>query len=202
MTHLQPIDPRDAAVAQRLHDLLVLAHAQEAAQLGLAATLDRSVADLAAGDAYTLGAFDEEALVGALALGPDDEPGQIAITLLVVHPAQQRRGIARALVTEALRRGPGMAFSVSAGAANAPALALYAGLGFVPYRRGVIGAAAVPLLKLRRPAGSLQHPEVHHLEGPETEQHVRHRDPDQPALAGIEPAPEQTGDEGHYRQAR
>ena len=55
-----------------------------------------------------------------------------------MHPDHQRQGIARRLMRDALQRGAGLMFSVVTGAANRPALALYQGLGFVPYRQGVL----------------------------------------------------------------
>ncbi len=98
-----------------------------------------------------LGVLDRGCLAGVLAFGPDDEPGQYLVNALVVHPARQRRGLARALLGEALRLGDGYAFAVSTGEANAPALALYGSLGFLSYRRGSLGPGAPVMLKLRRP---------------------------------------------------
>jgi len=45
-----------------------------------------------------------------------------------------------------------MVFSVSTGAINSPALALYREFGFVVYRRGAIGLEALELVKLRNSA--------------------------------------------------
>lgn len=153
---IAPLDHRDPAVAQRLHDVLVLAHAQEARLLGAtpAPLAGSTPADIQASDLFYLGALRGGELLGALILGGDDDPDQIRITTLVVHPAHQRQGIARRLVQEALRRGAGLVFSVQAGAGNAPALALYHGLGFVEYRRGTLGA--LPLVKLRRAPGATE----------------------------------------------
>jgi ribosomal protein S18 acetylase RimI-like enzyme len=99
---------------------------------------------------FCIGAFDGEALVGALCIAADDEPDQIQIATLVVHPDHQRLGIARRLLRDALQRGTGLAFSVVTGAANQPALALYQGLGFVPYRHGQLDGNGIALVKLRR----------------------------------------------------
>lgn len=147
-----PLDHRRPAVARQIHDVLVLAHAQEAAVLQVErfVALERSPEDVAASLEYFLGALAGATLVGVVSLAPDDEPGQIEVAALVVHPAHQRRGVGRALMREALRRGQGAVLSVAVGARNAPALALYEGLGFVAYRRGTLGPEALPLVKLRR----------------------------------------------------
>jgi ribosomal protein S18 acetylase RimI-like enzyme len=116
------------------------------------APLHPGVADVQAGDAFYLGAWHDGTLGGLLAIARDDEPGRLCIATLVVHPARQRRGLGRALVADALRRSGGMPLAVAAGAANAPALALYRGFGFEVVRRGSFGPDALPLVKLLRPA--------------------------------------------------
>ncbi len=154
MLHIHPIDHSDSVVARQIHALLHMAHAQEAQQLGRheQAGAARSAEDIRSSVAFYLGAFEGDTLVGAASLAPDDEPGQIGIAMLCVAPAHQRRGIGRSLVVEALRRGETMAFSVSAAADNAAALALYRGLGFVAYRRGTLGLDRLAMIKLRRDA--------------------------------------------------
>lgn len=130
----------------------MLAYAQEAGLLGVKhfAPLERTREDIQSGTEFYVGALRDDELVGALALGPDDEPGQINIASLVVHPARQRQGIARMLVHEALRRVDGLALSAATGARNAPALALYREFGFVAYRRGTMGPEELEVVKLRR----------------------------------------------------
>jgi ribosomal protein S18 acetylase RimI-like enzyme len=154
LLHIRPIDHREPDVARRIHALLDLAHAQEARGLGRAgrAGAAPSAQDIQSSIAFYLGAFDGDRFVGAASLAPDDEPGQIGIALLCVAASHQRQGIGRSLVVEALRRGETMAFSVSAAADNAAALALYRGLGFVAYRRGTLGPDRLAMLKLRRAA--------------------------------------------------
>ncbi len=146
---------REPAVAVAVHHVLHLAYAQEAALLQVTqfAPLARTAADLQASSDFFLGAFLGDTLVGALSVGPDDEPGQICITTLVVHPAHQRQGVGRALTLSALQRGAGAVFVVVTASANTPALTLYRALGFVDYRYGQIadiGAPALPIVKLRR----------------------------------------------------
>jgi len=155
MLLIQPLQQRDTAVAQRLQLLFALAYEQEAAELGAPAPDlpgTRSVEAILASSEFYLGASQDGELVGALTIGSDTEPEQIAITTLVVHPNHQRRGIGRSLVQEALARGAGLVFSVTAGANNGPALALYTSLGFVQYRKGILGQADLPMIKLRKRA--------------------------------------------------
>ena len=158
MTRIEPIDQRQLPVAQAIHAVLLLAHAQEARLLQVKdfAPMAQAPEDLQQGEALFLGALRGEELLACVSLVPDDEPGQIAIGALVVHPAEQRRGLARALVSEALRRCAGRVVSVTTGALNLPALALYHALGFVEYRRGTLGAQEIVVVKLRRAAPGVE----------------------------------------------
>jgi ribosomal protein S18 acetylase RimI-like enzyme len=70
------------------------------------------------------------------------------IARLAVDPRFARRGLGRALVRHAVACG---AVSVGTAAANAPALALYASLGFSPVRSGTVGDG-LPYVWLRREA--------------------------------------------------
>lgn len=134
-----------------MHDLMMRAHQQEIGHLeaGQSVPSPPSVDEIRAGKGYVLGALADALLIGLVSLGFDDEPGQIAVVSLLVHPQYQRRGVARALMMEAIRLGKGAAFSVVAMAANTPALALYRQLGFMAYRRGTLGTGAVAMVKLR-----------------------------------------------------
>ena len=154
MLRIEPVNHRALAIARKIHAVLMLAYTQEAALLEVRhfAPLDRSVEDLMASDDYFLGAMDSEEWIGALSLGADEEPNQLNISALVIHPRYQRRGVGSLLVHEVLSRGSGMSFSVSTGQKNAPALALYEKLGFVAYRYGVIGPEKLALVKLRKSA--------------------------------------------------
>ena len=152
MVHVVPLDHRDIAVARQIHAVLMLAYAQEARLLRAEhfAPLDQTPEDVQASNAYFLGAVLDRVVVGALSFEPDEEPGQVLIASLVVHPEHQRRGIARALMVALLRMGEPEVFAVATGANNAPALALYRSLGFEQYRLGTVGPEALPLVKLRR----------------------------------------------------
>jgi ribosomal protein S18 acetylase RimI-like enzyme len=145
----------DVAAAQEIQKVFALARQQEAAQIGARPTdgsVRQEVRAITRSADLHLGARIGGELVGVLTVGPDAEAGQLSLTALVVHPQHQRRGVGAALVHDALGRGAGLDFAVVAGAANAPALALYRSLGFVEYRRGELGPARLPVVKLRRRA--------------------------------------------------
>jgi ribosomal protein S18 acetylase RimI-like enzyme len=147
---------RQRAVALQIHAVLMLAYAQEAALLEVKnfAPLEQTAGDIEASDDFFLGIFQDQQLLGVISVRPDDEPRQVNIASLVVHPAQQRQGVARALLTDALQRAEAATFSVSTAAKNAPALALYQQFGFEAYRwgtlQGTAGEEALALVKLRR----------------------------------------------------
>jgi ribosomal protein S18 acetylase RimI-like enzyme len=75
------------------------------------------------------------AVVGLLGL---EDGGELVIARLVVAPASMRRGIGRALARHALALAGGRAVRVGTAAANAPALALYASLGFERVRERTV----------------------------------------------------------------
>lgn len=139
-------------IATQIHAVLLLAYAQEAVLLGVKnfPPLKQTAADIQASEEFFLGSYDGQALIGIISVRPDDEPGQINIASLAVHPAHQRKGVARALLTDALQRADGATFSVATAAKNAPALALYEQFGFMACRWGTIGNEALALVKLRR----------------------------------------------------
>ena len=143
---------RQLKVATQIHAVLMLAYAQEAELLKVQnfPPLQDTAADIQASDEFFLGCFNDQELLGVVSVRPDDEPGQINIASLVVNPAHQRRGVARALLTNALQRAAGAPFSVSTAAKNAPALALYQQFGFEAYRWGTLGSEGLALVKLRR----------------------------------------------------
>jgi ribosomal protein S18 acetylase RimI-like enzyme len=155
MPAIEPLEQRDLRVARQIHAVLKLARAQEAQWLGLSehAPGEPTPESIQASGVFYLGAYCGSELAGAASVGPDDEADQLCISSLAVHPQFLRQGLGSALVREALRRGPGMVFSVSVAASNLPALALYRALGFVAYRQGRLGTEDLAMLKLRRVAG-------------------------------------------------
>jgi ribosomal protein S18 acetylase RimI-like enzyme len=151
-TQIAALAHTTAAVAAEIHAVMALAYAQEAQLLQVRdfPPLAQSVADVQARQEFVIGARIDDELLGVVCVGPDDELQQLCITALVVHPKAQRQGIARQLLLAVFARGPGTVFAVATAADNAPALALYAQLGFVVYRQGAIGPEQLALVKLRR----------------------------------------------------
>lgn len=167
MMQLEPLQHQVLAVAQQIHAVLALAYAQEAQLLGLSnfPPLQRTVADLQLdGDVYlgarlgsnlgsnlggNSGSHAGDPLVGAVAFGPDPEGGQLLVSVLVVAPAAQRQGVARALMKQLLSLAGPWPVAVATAQANRPAVLLYESLGFVAYRQGSVGPDALPIVKLR-----------------------------------------------------
>ncbi len=155
---LHPLAHQQRDVAAAILAVMQQAHEQEGRWLQLSPVppLLDTVADIQASSRFHLGALQGDDIVGVLVIAPDDEPGQLSIASLVVLPNVQRQGLARRLVQNALQRGPGVVFSVSAASANTAAMALYTSLGFVPYRQGALGPASLAITKLRRQAGAAE----------------------------------------------
>ena len=148
---IERLDHRDVGVAQEIHAVLALAYAQEAELLQLvnAAAVEQDAEVIMQSELSYSGARQHGSLLGWISLGPDDEPQQFSIAMLVVRPEQQRRGIALALLREAMQQAGGSSLSVVCACANRPAMALYQQLGFSPYRRGMMGKAAIEVVKLK-----------------------------------------------------
>ncbi len=148
---IERLDHRDVGVAQEIHAVLALAYAQEAELLQLvnSAAVEQDAEVIRQSELSYSGARQHGSLLGWISLGPDDEPQQFSIAMLVVRPEQQRRGIALALLREAMQQAGGSSLSVVCACANQPAMALYQRLGFSPYRRGMMGKAAIEVVKLK-----------------------------------------------------
>lgn len=154
MPSVQHIDHRSREVSEAIQAISALAYEQEAKLLGISGNLPptETIEDIQSSQNFYLGAYHDHQLAGVLSIGRDDEPQQLCIALLVVHPNMQRRSVGTLLVREALARGGKMPFVVAVAANNAPALALYNKLGFARYRHGVMGPNNIPMLKLRSAA--------------------------------------------------
>lgn len=158
LPQLAPLDASEASTASDLHALLQAAYTQEAQLLELDAAqfppLQRRVHELQTSDEAWIGAWQAGELVGALSLHADgDDEAVTCIGALVVHPAQQRRGIATLLLHAAFSsQGAHTPFSVQTAQANAPALALYREAGFKEWRRWAqdVGGQRLKLIKLLR----------------------------------------------------
>ena len=123
---IERLDHRDVGVAQEIHAVLALAYAQEAELLQLvnAAAVEQDAEVIMQSELSYSGARQHGSLLGWISLGPDDEPQQFSIAMLVVRPEQQRRGIALALLREAMQQAGGSSLSVVCACANRPAMAL------------------------------------------------------------------------------
>lgn len=128
------INHRDLANARRLHAVQMAAYAQEAQLLGIAdfPPLRLSVAELAAQEMRYFAVSEGDAVLAALALEATAERSIWRIASVVVAPNQQRRGWARRLLQEVVRRHPEATLEVSTAANNLPACQLYLALGFSP----------------------------------------------------------------------
>lgn len=131
----------DAVLADRLLELQRAAYRVEAELIGddRIPALHEGLGDLLAADLGWLVCRDGDddgdgdgdgAVLGTL--GWAEEPGAVVVDRLVVDPAAHRRGAGTALVRALLDRARVRPVTVSTGRANAPARALYEGLGFAP----------------------------------------------------------------------
>lgn len=144
----------EPAKAERLLAVQRGAYAAEAELMGFEGIppLHETLAELLeAGDQLWLGRFDGPTLVGGLAWEEDGDAG-VVLSRLAVAPAAHRRGHATALLDAFDAEVAGRAVSVSTGAANAPARALYERRGFTPVGEEEI-SPGVALVRLLRPAG-------------------------------------------------
>jgi ribosomal protein S18 acetylase RimI-like enzyme len=152
MLLLSSIDHRAHVIAQQVHAVRMAAYKQEAKLLRVARfpPLEKQIDDILNSSGEFLGAFENQTLAGVLSVCQDEEGRGLSISSLVVLPAQQRRGVGRALITAVIERHHTSEFTVQTAAANAPALALYAEFGFKEYRRWAFGSEPLELVKLRR----------------------------------------------------
>ena len=128
---VEELDLQDDALAAALVALQQAAYRVEAELIGLAdlPPLRDDVAALRRSGETFLGAYDGEVLAGAVSYRIDGDT--LDVHRLVVDPARFRRGIGRRLLAAAEARAPRPGrVVVATGAANAPALSLYAAAGY------------------------------------------------------------------------
>jgi len=149
---VEHLNHHERAVAEGIHSVQMAAYAQEAKLLEARhfPPLERTVEDIQCSDEVFLGIVEDGEVIGALSIGPDEEPGALNITSLVVAPSRQHQGIGRLLLAAALEQCQHAVLTVSTGAKNARALALYTEFGFKEYRRRLLGSEPVELVRLRR----------------------------------------------------
>lgn len=151
---IAPLDLADTRQAEALHRVWLAAYAQEAALLGIPEDrfppLQKSLAELQASGWLFLGAWVGDTLAGAAALGAEAD-GALRLNALVVMPTFQRRGLGRQLTAAAIQQAePGRLLRVGTGAANRPALALYASMGFTLEAQLSVGEPPVAFVRLTR----------------------------------------------------
>ncbi|OWA33157.1 histone acetyltransferase [Saccharibacillus sp. O16] len=91
----------------------------------------------------------EDELVGAIAV-EEESPGELTLTRMMVRPDHFRQGIASELIQYVFAKYPNFrSYIVSTGTQNQPAMNLYTGFGFVPFKSEYI-APGVELTTMRR----------------------------------------------------
>jgi ribosomal protein S18 acetylase RimI-like enzyme len=145
------LDHHDLAVALSIHAIQMAAYAQEATLLGAVSfpPLERQVMDVQRDEGRFLGAFLDGQLAGSLSVEPGSAEHELTIASLTVDPGFQRKGIGRALVAAVFREFAFRGLTVSTGALNQPALALYAQFGFVEFSRRLVGEEQLEVVELR-----------------------------------------------------
>jgi len=136
-------------MGSRIHAVQIEAYRQEASLLGIHKfpPLNRTVRDVMASSDIFFGAFAGGKLLGVISL-ERRRKNQVSISSLTVAPAFQRRGVARALVSSIAGSTKSQKISVSTGAKNAPALALYKQFGFVECSQRLVGAEQTEVVEL------------------------------------------------------
>jgi len=146
---IRPVANRIKKMASRIHAVQIEAYRQEASLLGVRnfPPLNRTVRDVMASSDIFFGAFSGGELLGVISLERRTE-NQVSISSLTVAPPFQRRGVAKALVSSIAGSTRSQKISVSTGAKNAPALALYKQCGFIECSRRLLGAEQTEIVEL------------------------------------------------------
>ncbi|MFJ3726216.1 GNAT family N-acetyltransferase [Streptomyces sp. NPDC090045] len=127
------LDLTDDATAVAVHRVGRAAYAVEAELIGFDGipALGESLAEMRAQELNWVGAVPEAGELAGFLAWEEEADGGISIDRLCVSPAWFRRGIASLLLRHALTDlFAGRPVTVTTGAANTPALSLYAHLGF------------------------------------------------------------------------
>ncbi|MGR4884369.1 GNAT family N-acetyltransferase [Streptomyces sp. LARHCF249] len=131
---IRPLDLADDATAAAVHRIGRAAYAVEAELIGFDGipALRESLAQMRARDLHWAGAVSAAGELAGFLAWEEQADGAIGIDRLCVDPAWFRRGIASLLLRHALTElFPDRPVEVTTGAANAPAVTLYEGLGFI-----------------------------------------------------------------------
>jgi len=147
---IELLNHRDRGTAEFIHAIQMAAYSQEAALLAARhfPPLEKTVTDIQATNALFFGAIDGTTIIGALSTATDEEVDAVNVVSLVVAPHRQRQGIGRQLLDFAISSCDDTDFTVSTGARNGPAMALYSQYGFAECKRWFVGAEPLELVKL------------------------------------------------------
>ena len=148
---IERLDLHAPGVAEELLRVHLAGYAVEAGLLGASdfPPLRRTIGDLRAAASTFLGCRDDGRLVGYLEL--EDRGAELLVASLVVDPGRFRRGVGTRLVRRAIDLAWDRPLAVGTGADNAPALALYAKLGFVERERRTVAGGIRVVSLVRRP---------------------------------------------------
>jgi ribosomal protein S18 acetylase RimI-like enzyme len=140
------------AVATAIHQVQMLAYAQEAELLGAIdfPPLRRTVEDILTCQQQFYVAKSGGKLVGSISVEELPAMKGKNIASLVVVPEFQRSGIGRCLLAKVLRLYGSSTLTVQTGARNHPALSLYRQLGFEELSRSLVLEETLEIVKLRR----------------------------------------------------
>ncbi|MGA3250102.1 MAG: GNAT family N-acetyltransferase [Paraburkholderia sp.] len=146
------IDNTNEMIAEEIQTVQYAAYLQEAKLLGATwfPPLERTAADIRRSADDFFGAYIDDVLVGVASIESSNAQLPPSISSLTVLPQHQRRGAARQLLSTVLAATGTQAVTVSTGARNEPALALYAAFGFVPFRYRTVGEEQLELVELKR----------------------------------------------------
>ena len=142
----------NAAVAAEIHAVQIAAYEQEARLLEVShfPPLDATADQVRSSQELFFGALSGREIVGLIAVSEEPRVQALTIGSLVVAPRSQRQGVGRLLLSFISTRFEASHMSVSTAAKNGPALALYAALGFVEYRREFVGPERLELVVLEK----------------------------------------------------
>jgi ribosomal protein S18 acetylase RimI-like enzyme len=146
------IDNTNETIAEEIQAVQYVAYLQEAKLLSATwfPPLERTPADIRRSTDDFFGAYIDDVLVGVTSIDSSDAQLLPSISSLTVLPQYQRRGAARQLLSTLLAAIGTQAVTVSTGARNEPALALYATFGFAPFRYRTVGEEQLELVELKR----------------------------------------------------
>ncbi|WP_090685961.1 GNAT family N-acetyltransferase [Paraburkholderia phenazinium] len=146
------IDNSNEKIAEEIQVVQYAAYLQEAKLLDATwfPPLERTAADIRRSTDRFFGAYIDEVLIGVASIESSDAQTPPSISSLTVLPQYQRRGAARQLLSTLLAAAGTQVVTVSTGARNEPALALYSTFGFVPFRYRTVGEEQLQLVELKR----------------------------------------------------